>query len=270
MIAALAKGAQVFNDKTYLKAAKKAVDFIFSTLRKSDGRLLHSYRDGKAEIDAYLTDYTFLIWGLIELYETTSDVFYLKSALELNKIQIEHFWDNYIGGFYFTADDSEELLTRQKEIYDGAIPSGNSVAMLNLLRLSYITGDYELEEKADILSRVFSEKLNNTPLAYTQFMVAADFAVGPSYSIVIAGDTRANDTNEIIEAIFNEYIPNKVLIHRPTEQNPPDIDEFANFVEYFDNLKGKATAYICINKMCKTPTSDINIMLGFLNPKWKK
>jgi uncharacterized protein YyaL (SSP411 family) len=268
MIAALAKGSRVLNEPKYLEAAKNALKFILSIMKDSKNRLLHSYREGKAEIDAYLTDYSFLIWGLIELYEATFDVFYLKSALELNKIQIEHFWDNKIGGFYFTADDSEKLLTRQKEIYDGAIPSGNSVAMLNLLRLSYITGDYELEEKADILSRVFSEKLNNTPIAYTQFMVAADFAVGPSYSIVIAGDTGANDTKEIIEAIFNEYIPNKVLIQRRTEQNPPDIDEFANFVEYFANLKGKATAYICINKMCKTPTNDINKMLEFLNPKW--
>ncbi|MFX0188139.1 MAG: thioredoxin domain-containing protein [Candidatus Hodarchaeota archaeon] len=270
MIAALAIASRVLNEPKYLEAAKNAVKFILSVMKNSENRLLHSYREGKAEIDAYLTDYAFLIWGLIELYEATFNVFYLKSALELNKIQIDHFWDNIIGGFYFTADDSEKLLTRQKDIYDGAIPSGNSVAMLNLLRLSYITGDYTLEEKADILSRVFSEKLYNTPIAYTQFMVAADFAVGPSYSIVIAGDTGANDTNEIIEAIFNEYIPNKVLIHRRTDQNPPDIDEFANFVEYFDNLKGKATAYICINKMCKTPTSDVNIMLGFLNPKWKK
>ena len=268
MIAALTKGAQVFNEKKYLKAAKKATEFILSSLRLPNGRLLHRYRESVGEINAYLTDYAFLIWGLIELYEATFDIYFLKTALELHEIQLKHFWDNNIGGFFFTADDSEELLTRQKEIYDGAIPSGNSVAMLNLLRLSYFTGDHELEEKADIIGRVFSEKLSNTPVAYTNFMIAADFAIGPTYSLVIAGNTDSDDTNEMVTTIRNEYIPNKVLIQRKTEQNPPDIDEFSKFVEYFDNLKGKATAYVCINKTCKPPTHDLNQMIEFLKSDW--
>jgi len=268
MIAALTKGAQVFNEKKYLKAAKKATEFILSSLRLPNGRLLHRYRESVGEINAYLTDYAFLIWGLIELYEATFDIYFLKTALELHEIQLKHFWDNNIGGFFFTADDSEELLTRQKEIYDGAIPSGNSVAMLNLLRLSYFTGDHELEEKADIIGRVFSEKLSNTPVAYTNFMIAADFAIGPTYSLVIAGNTDSDDTNEMVTTIRNEYIPNKVLMQRKTEQNPPDIDEFSKFVEYFDNLKGKATAYVCINKTCKPPTHDLNQMIEFLKSDW--
>ena len=268
MIAALTKGAQVFNEKKYLKAAKKATEFILSSLRSPNGRLLHRYRESVGEINAYLTDYAFLIWGLIELYEATFDIYFLKTALELHEIQLKHFWDNNIGGFFFTADDSEELLTRQKEIYDGAIPSGNSVAMLNLLRLSYFTGDHELEEKADIIGRVFTEKLSNTPVAYTNFMIAADFAIGPTYSLVIAGNTDSDDTNEMVTTIRNEYIPNKVLMQRKTEQNPPDIDEFSKFVEYFDNLKGKATAYVCINKTCKPPTHDLNQMIEFLKSDW--
>ncbi len=268
MIAALTKGAQVFNEKKYLKAAKKATEFILSSLRLPNGRLLHRYRESVGEINAYLTDYAFLIWGLIELYEATFDIYFLKTALELHEIQLKHFWDNNIGGFFFTADDSEELLTRQKEIYDGAIPSGNSVAMLNLLRLSYFTGDHELEEKADIIGRVFTEKLSNTPVAYTNFMIAADFAIGPTYSLVIAGNTDSDDTNEMVTTIRNEYIPNKVLMQRKTEQNPPDIDEFSKFVEYFDNLKGKATAYVCINKTCKPPTHDLNQMIEFLKSDW--
>jgi len=268
MIAALTKGAQVFNENKYLKAAKKATEFILSSLRLPNGRLLHRYRESVGEINAYLTDYAFLIWGLIELYEATFDIYFLKTALELHEIQLKHFWDNNIGGFFFTADDSEELLTRQKEIYDGAIPSGNSVAMLNLLRLSYFTGDHELEEKADIIGRVFTEKLSNTPVAYTNFMIAADFAIGPTYSLVIAGNTDSDDTNEMVTTIRNEYIPNKVLMQRKTEQNPPDIDEFSNFVEYFDNLEGKATAYVCINKTCKPPTHDLNQMIEFLKSDW--
>ncbi|MFX1410882.1 MAG: thioredoxin domain-containing protein [Promethearchaeota archaeon] len=268
MIAALAKGAHSLGNHSYLDSAKDAVEFIISKLRKPDGKLLHRYRDGKAEIEGFLTDYAFLIWGLIELYEATFEVKYLKLAIELNNIEIKDFWDIHRGGFYFTSGYNEELLTRRKEIYDGAIPSGNSVAMLNLLRLSYLTGDIELEKKADILSRVFSERLNSNPIAYTQFLVAADFAVGPSYSLVIAGDSDSKDTKELINAIRNEFIPNKVFILRRTEQSLPDIDSFSNFVEYFYNKDNKATAYVCINKTCKPPTHDIKKTIEYLKTKW--
>ena len=269
LIAALAKAAVAFQEKKYLEAAKNLVDFILSKLRESNNKLLHRYKDGVSEIQGYLTDYAFFIWGLIELYEATFDISYLKIALELHQIQIDDFWDESIGGFYFTAKNSEKLLTRQKEIYDGAIPSGNSIAMLNLLRLSYITGNHELEEKADILSRVFSDKVKASPLAYTQFLVAIDFAIGPTYSLVIAGNTDAEDTNELISTILNEYLPNKVFMLRKTEQEVPDIDNYSNFVEFFYNIEGKATAYVCINKTCKPPTHDIDKILELLKSKWK-
>jgi uncharacterized protein YyaL (SSP411 family) len=269
IIAALAKGFIAFQEEIYLEMAKKTVSFILSNLRDSKNKLLHRYKDGVSEIDGFLTDYAFMIWGLIELYEATFDVLYLKTAIELHKIQIEDFWDKNIGGFYFTAKDTEELLTKQKEIYDGAIPSGNSIAMLNLLRLSYITGDHELEKKADILLRVFSEKIKANPLAYTQFLVAIDFALGPSYSLVVAGKTDAKDTNDLIKAILNEYLPNKVLMLRNIENSTPDIDKFSNFVEFFYNLDDMATAYVCINKTCKPPTHDITQTIEYLKPNWK-
>ena len=268
MITALARGAIVFQEEEYLNAAEKAIHFILSNLGESHNRLLHRYKDGLSEIKGFLTDYAFLIWGLIELYEATFDLHYLKTAFALNEAQIEHFWDNKSGGFYFNADDSEELLTRPKDIYDGAIPSGNSIAMLNMLRLSYFTGDPELEELADIQNRVFSEKIKANPLAHTQFLVAIDFAIGPSYSIVIGGDSLAEDTKVLIDAINSAYVPNKVIIQRKTELNSPEIDEFSNFVQYFDKLNGKATAYICINKMCKPPTDDRNTILRYLNASW--
>ncbi|MDR4507937.1 MAG: hypothetical protein MRJ65_06820 [Candidatus Brocadiaceae bacterium] len=136
MLAALAKGAQVFDVPEYLAAAERATDFILSDMRRQDGRLLHRYRDGQADILAFADDYAFFIWGLLELYETNFDVRYLQTALDLNSEMINHFWDNQSGGFYFTANDMEELLVRQKDVYDGAIPSGNSVAVLNLFRLA--------------------------------------------------------------------------------------------------------------------------------------
>ncbi|MFW9902635.1 MAG: thioredoxin domain-containing protein, partial [Candidatus Thorarchaeota archaeon] len=268
IIVALAKAASVFKDDAYLEIAKKTVNFILSKLQDSNYKLLHRYKDGVSEISGFLTDYAFFIWGLIELYETTLDIFYLKIALKLHKIQLEDFWDDNIGGFFFTAKHSEELLTKQKEIYDGAIPSGNSIALLNLLRLSYITGDYELEQKADILLRVFSESIKSNPIAYTQFLVAIDFIIGPSYSLVVAGNTDDIDTKNLINGIKNEYLPNKVLMLRNTEKETPDIDEFSNFVEFFYNLDGLATAYVCINKTCKPPTHDINQTIEYLKPNW--
>jgi len=268
MIAALAKGAQAFDEPEYAEAACHAAEFVLGNMRKPDGRLLHRYRDGQAGVEANLDDYAFLVWGLVELYEAVFNTNYLKIALELTRDMVRHFWDEDGGGLYLTPDDGESLLVRKKEIYDGAIPSGNSVAMLNLLRLSYITGDHELEEKADILSRTFSERLKSSPIAYTQFMIAADFVVGPTYSLVIAGDTSSENTTEMIKAIQNEYIPNKILIRRETNQNPPPIDRISNFVQFFNNLEGKATAYVCINKTCKPATQDLNKMIEYLKPEW--
>lgn len=176
MIAALAKGARVFEMPEYAESARDACDFILNKMRRPDGRLLHRYRDGQAAIPAYLDDYAFFIGGLIELYEATVEVKYLRTALGLNNDLIEHFWDERSGGFYFTPDDGEKLIVRRKEIYDGAVPSGNSFAMLNLLRLGRITGSPDLEVKADMIGRAFSREVTKRPSAYTYLMVAADFA----------------------------------------------------------------------------------------------
>lgn len=180
MIAALAKAAQAFNEPKYAEAAGRAADFILKDMRKpDDGRLLHRYRNGDAAIQAYVDDYAFLVWGLIELYETTFDVQRLQAALDLNKDLLEHFWDPKNGGFYFAADDGEALLTRQKVIYDGAVPSGNSVSMLNLLRLGRMTATTDFEKKAAQLGRVFSQNVSGGPSGHTLLMAAVDFGVGP-------------------------------------------------------------------------------------------
>jgi len=268
MIAALTKGAIAFQNENLLNAAVNATDFLLSNLKSTNGKLLHRYKDGISEIPAFLSDYAFFIWALTELYEATFDIFYLKTALELHQIQLNDFWDENIGGFYFTSKYGEELLTRQKEIYDGAIPSGNSIAMFNLLKLSFITGDYILEEKADILSRVFSNKVKANLLAYTQFLIAIDFAIGPTYSLVIVGDSNANDTNELVKLIQKEYIPNKIIILRKTEVESPKMDKFSNFIQFFVKLDNKATGYVCINKTCKPPTSDPQKIINLLKAEW--
>jgi len=267
MIAAFAKGARVFDEPRYAEAAKATVDFILKNMRKSDGRLLHRYRDGQAALPAQVDDYAFLIWGMLELYETIFEVRYLQTALDLNRDLMKHFWDDNNGGFYFVADDGENLLVRQKEIYDGAIPSGNSLAMLNLLRLGRITANYDFEEKAARIGRAFSRNVKQSPSAYTQLMVAVDFGVGPSYEVVIAGNSQAEDTKEMLKAIRTQFIPNKVVILRPTEQESPDIDRLAEFTKSQASIDGRATAYVCLNYNCKFPTTDITKMLDLLNVK---
>jgi len=265
MIVALAKGARVFDEPRYAQAARGAVDFILKNMCTSDGELLHRYRDEQAALPAQVDDYAFLIWGMLELYETTFKVRYLQIGLDLNRDLIKHFWDVDNGGFYFTADDGEKLLVRQKEIYDGAIPSGNSVEMLNLLRLGRITANSHLEEKAAKIGRAFSRSVKQSPSAYTQLMVAADFGVGPPYEMVIAGKSQAKDTKEMLKAIRRQFIPNKVVILRPTEQESPDIDYLAEFTKHQLSIEGKTTAYVCLNYNCKLPTTDVNKMLELLN-----
>lgn len=178
MIAALAKGSRAFGKIRYAEAAKKAVDFIFGQMRNPDGLLLHRYRDGQAGITANLDDYAFLIWGLIELYEATFDVKHLRMVIELNDHVMKHFWDEKAGGA-FTPDDGEKRIIRKKEIHDGAIPSGNAVAMLNLLRLSRFIANSHLEERAGQIGRTFSEVIKQFPSGYPRFLTGLDFGIGP-------------------------------------------------------------------------------------------
>ncbi|MEE8414025.1 MAG: thioredoxin domain-containing protein, partial [Dehalococcoidales bacterium] len=265
MIAALAKGGRVLDEPGYTDAARRAADFIVTKLRTPEGRLLHRYRNGQAAVPANLDDYAFMVFGLLELYETTFELDYLKLALDFNRDLTKHFPDEENGGFYFTADDAENLLVRRKEIYDGAIPSGNSLVMLNLLRLGRITADAELEQRAAGIGTAFSETVRELPVAHTQLLVALDFAIGPSYEIVIAGDSNSNDTKEMVSAVRRHFIPNKIVILRPTEEESPRIDDIAPFTSYHTVSKGKATAYVCLNYKCELPTTEISTMLGLLD-----
>jgi uncharacterized protein YyaL (SSP411 family) len=267
MIAALAKGARVLGEPVYASAAERAADFIFGNMLNAGGRLLHRYRDGEAAIPGNLDDHTFLIYGLLELYETTFKVDYLKKALTLNGYLLEHFWDNKYGGFYFTADDGEGLLVRQKEIYDGAVPSGNSIAMFNLLRLGRITADSSLEEKAALIGRTFVQDVSKLPSAYTQLMIAVDFAVGPSYEVIIAGDLRDTETGEMLRAVRSRFIPNKIIVLLPPGPGSLEIMRIAPFTANHTMLQGKTTAYVCMNYECKLPAMDTAGMLSRLGSR---
>jgi len=229
-------------------------------------RLYHRYRAGEAMICGLLDDYAFFVWGLIELYEATFNLKYLKNALKFNQYMMEHFWDAEKGAFYSTSDECEKLLVRQKIGYDGAIPSGNSVAKLNLLRLARITANSELESKAFQVGEAFSKSLKNSPSSHTQFLVALDFAFRSNYEVVIVGDLNSDDTKEMLAALRRNYIPNMVVIHRPVQEKL-DILSICPFIENMGPVGEKATAYVCHDYTCELPTNDVDKMLELLDAK---
>lgn len=266
MIAAFAMAGRTFNDPQYTEAAAKAAGFILKDLRDSNGNLLHRYRQGEAGITANVDDYAFLIWGLLELYESTFDVQYLKQAISLQAEMDQGFWDGVNGGYYFTSNDAEELISRQKEIYDGAVPSGNSAAVLNLIKLSRITGTVEYEQKAARLGKAFSETIEKGPMAYTLFMMGLDFGLGPSYEVVIVGNPDSDDTKSMIDAVRTKYSPSKVVLLKDDGEES-NITDIAGFTKGQSRLDGKATAYVCLNHVCNLPTTDIDKMIELLKPE---
>ena len=262
VIVALSKAARTFNDDRYGKAALNSIEFINNNLMKNT-RLLHRYRQGEAGITANVDDYAFFIWGLLEYYELSFEEKYLKQAIKLNNDLFEHFWDDENKGFYFTPDDGEKLITRQKEIYDGAIPSGNSVALLNILKIARITGDSKFEEKADELIQTFSSTIIGSPASFSMFMSSLDFVIGPSYEVVIVGDKNSKDTTGMINALRSRFIPNKIILLKDTKDEDSIVD-IAPFTKAQRAINGKATAYVCLNYQCKFPTNDPNRMLSLI------
>jgi len=267
MIAALAKAARVFDCERYSNAAQKAANFITSYMTADDGKLLHRFREKEASQSAFLDDYAFFIWGLIELYETTFNVHFLDNAIQFNEIMLEHFWDEKNGGFFFTPDFGEKLIFRDKETYDGAIPSGNSVALLNLLKLAKITGKTELEEKAELLSIAFAENVKKAETAHSMMLTSFDFALGPSFEVVVAGIQDAEDTKAFLKNLNLKFIPNKIVLFKPTNEKFPEITRIAEFTKEHKAIENKTTAYVCKNHVCSLPTNDPLKMMEMLFKK---
>lgn len=261
MIAALAKAAQVFGNETYSGAARRAADFIVETMCDHNGRLLHRYRDNQAAITATIDDYAFLIWGLIDLYEAVFDEHYLSVALGLTNTMIERFWDTSAGGFYLTANDSEELLMRNKDVYDGATPSGNSVALLCLKKLSTMTASAELDEMAHRLEKAFAGNIRQLPSAYTFFLSAVEQNFSPSQEIVLVGKRGDPVLHGMMQELGDAFLPHKVVIFKPAGQADAVIEHLAPFVRPLKCIDGKTTAYVCKNYQCSLPTTDIERMM---------
>jgi uncharacterized protein YyaL (SSP411 family) len=251
MIAALARASHVFSEPRYLKAAVKAAGFILEKMKSENGTLYHRYAKGEKAIDGFLDDYAFFAWGLLEIYEACFEEAYLQAALELTKTMTSRFWDENDGGFYFTAKGSENAVPRRKQVYDGALPSGNSVALLNLLRLALLTGDPAYEDIASRLLNVFSEDVQRAPAAHTFLLVGVDFAVGPAYNVILVGAADEDGVQSMLEALKAAYLPNVVVsLRQPSRAGLG-----------YEKIEGKATAYVCRGQTCMPPTNKIEKML---------
>lgn len=258
MIAALAKGGQILGNKTYVKAAEQAVHFIQDSLFRQE-RLFARFREGNAAYLGYLDDYAFYIWGLLELYAATGKTDYLQMALTLQAQQETLFKDEENGGYFLTGSDAEELLIRPKEIYDGAIPSGNSISALNLLRLARLTGDGDWELRAEEQLDSFRSTLSSYPAGYTAFLQALQFALQPSTEILLVGPPNHSSLGSLKETVFNEFLPYSTLLYHDGK-----LDSLLPWVKDYPFDSNKISVYLCKDFSCQTPVDSSDALAHLL------
>ena len=264
MIVAYAKAGIAFKNESFINAAEKSAQFIFKNLTDKNGRLIKRYRNGVSGIDAHLDDYAFIIWGLLELYEATFKASYLSEAIVLNNIMIEEFWrDN--GGFYLGSDKSEQLIVRALTGYDGAIPSGNSIAAYNLLKLTRLTGEVKFAEMAEQIFKVFSNEIKKTPTGYTSTLSAFMFEFSKPKEIVVVGSSSSLETQSALNILKSKYIPNKVILFKDVEDKLQSLSSIAKWTSSHEMIDKKTTYYICEDFSCKLPTTDIEQALKLIN-----
>ena len=255
MIASLAYGASTLNEPRYLDAASQAAEFIFTALTQDAG-LLRRYRDGEALYHGTLEDYAFFNYGLLELYEASFDPRWLAHAKALTKAMIERFWDDEGSGFFLRDKHDTPLIVRSKDSYDGATPSGNSVAALVLLKLGRLSGDQQLEELGRRALEGVATTVERAPFGYPQLLIAWEFALGPTKEIVIAGDPAAPTTIQMIEAIHESFLPRAVVVLHPPGRDGAAIEALAPYVKYQGPRQRQSTAYICEHFVCQLPITS--------------
>jgi hypothetical protein len=268
MISAFARAGQVLEDETYLTSAKTAADFIRRRLYdETAGDLLRRYRDGESAIEGYCDDYAFLVQGLLDLYESCFDADYLVWAIDLQGRQDALFRDDDSGGYFSTTGKDETVLLRMKEDYDGAEPSPNSVALLNLLRLAQMTGNADYDKKADTLLIAFNRVLTKVPQALPRMAAALIFLLDKPKQIIIAGRAGAPDTLALLADIHSRFMPNKILLLVDGRGGPDALVKEIPYLKTFTLIDNKATAYVCENHSCQIPTNDLRTMAGILTGK---
>ena len=271
MISGLARAGRAFGETDDVKRAARAADFILTQLRDpSNGRLLRRYRDGEARGTAFLDDYAFFIAGLIDLFEADHDPRWLREADRLIQEQIQRLWDSRDGGFFFAGADDPYLLFRAKSDYEGAEPSGNAVAAVNLLRLAQLTHSQDYRDRAEKILKAFSEKIRQFPSAMPTMLCAFNDSLTPTRQIVIAGDPQKADTRAMLREVNPRYLPNTVILLADGGERQAELAKRLSFLEAVKPLNGKATAYVCRDYVCQKPTNDLSVLRKILDAAVEK
>jgi uncharacterized protein len=256
MISAFARASQVLDAPEYLAAAQRAAEFAKKHLTGCDYVLLRSWREGPGP-GGFADDYAFFIQALLDLYEADFNTAHLEFALGLQARMDKDFWDAEHGGYFSARGGDPSILLRMKEDYDGAEPSPNSVAAMNLQRLAQITNSQELREKAEKTIRAFSEQLSRAPTALPQMLCAVDASLAKPRQIVLAGQPGAEDTRALLREVHSRYLPNKLLLLADAGPGQTWLGQRLEFVKGVAPLEGRATAFVCEDFVCQLPTSDL-------------
>jgi len=265
MISALARASQALDEPRYLESAKVTTKFIETHLYDSKtGKLWRSYRAGSPSVDGVLDDYTDLINGLLDLYQADFNVHWLTWAVSLQEKQDQLFGDAKEGGYFDTGSSDPSLLSRTRDSYDGAEPSPNSTAAMNLLRLAQFTDRAEWRDKAYRTLSAFTARLQADPDAVPALASALDFRLAQTKQILIAGDPKSQDTRELLRQVNTRFLPNKILLLADGGAGQEQLATWLPFVAGAHRIKDRATAYVCENYICKLPTTDPQVMVHLL------
>ena len=220
---------------------------------------MRTFRQGKSQINGYLTDYASLVAALIDIYESSFDIDYLDKALKINELIIQKFWDDVQGGFFFTSSDQKLLLIRSRNPYDNAVPSGNSIVINNLLRLSGFTGDNHLKLKAEQAVALFLSQAKNSPLGFAVLLSALDYFWGKAKEIIISGNRNSNTVQEIVRTIYDYYLPNKVLAFAEKEsfKNREELLKKLSVIDGKFSNNSYSKIFVCENFTCKKPFTNV-------------
>lgn len=259
MISAFSRGALVLDEGRYLKRAKRAASFVLKHLKK-DGRLLRSFKDGRASHNGYLDDYAFLIAGLIDLYEASHELDWLQHAIDLAALVEQHYKDRDEGGYFMTSDDHETLLAREKPSYDGAEPSANSIHVHSLLRLYELTTEEHYREEAESTLKAFGSTLQQSPAALSEMLVAVDFYLDHPKEVVIIAPESTDRAEALLEPLRSQFLPNRVLSVVSEGKMQAAHQQVIPLLEQKVARGGEPTAYVCERGVCQFPTSDPSVL----------
>jgi uncharacterized protein YyaL (SSP411 family) len=265
MISAFARAGLILDNPEYIKNAVDAARFVQSHLF-IDNRLRRSYKDGQARHNAFLEDYAFAIAGFIDLFEATQELQWLKSAIELEQVLADHYEDTDAGGCFATSNDHEKMIAREKPNYDGAVPSGNSVAAMNLLRLAVVTSNHAYKKRAEKALMSFAKILESHPTALAELLLSIDFFLDqPKEIVIVTPPSQKQAAKPFLDQFRKTFLPNKTLVVAAEGREQEEKAGILSMLENRPAMNGTATAYVCEGNTCQAPTIDPEEFLKQIN-----